>query len=196
MLPDGKSLTRPSFTHRKGWPRSGREQAMLRRIRLQLELCIMWPLVLSPPRLAMTPEEIRMSKAIRLPIRFLRSLTPDEVCTLVLRDRWLDEKQCARLWRMMGREDDPPYTVRVYVSRTDVDVLIEQIHAMALQSTPQHRRERRGRVFVPPMPSISRPRFSPGGRRSPIPAECLGSAAKGMSRLSDSTSAVLRPSNG
>jgi hypothetical protein len=99
----------------------------------------MQPLVLSPPRSAMTPEEIRMSKAIRLPICFLRSLTPDEVCTLVLRNRWLDEKQCARLWRMMGREDEPPYTVRVYVSQTDVDVLIEQIHAMALRSAPQRR---------------------------------------------------------
>ena len=89
----------------------------------------MWPLVLIPPRSAMTPEEIRMPKPIRLPIAFLRSLTPDEVCTLVLRNRWLDEKQCARLWRMMGREDDPPYTIRVYVSPKDVDVLIEQIHA-------------------------------------------------------------------
>jgi len=77
-----------------------------------------------------------MAKAIALPICFLRTLTPDEVCTLVIRDGWLDEKQCARLWSIMDRKDDPPRIVRVYVRQTDIDMMIEQIKSIALRPEP------------------------------------------------------------
>ena len=56
---------------------------------------------------------------IQIPARFWKSITAEEFHQVCMTSE-LTAEQCARVWRMLDRQDEPPQTLGVRVSREDV----------------------------------------------------------------------------
>jgi hypothetical protein len=59
------------------------------------------------------------SERFTIPPRFFENLGDDEAMQIMMTSR-LNAEQCARLWRMLDRQDKPPTSLTLSVSRADV----------------------------------------------------------------------------
>jgi hypothetical protein len=54
-----------------------------------------------------------------IPPRFFKSLTDEEAAQVVTTSR-LTPELCARLWRMLDRQDEPPTSMTLYANSADI----------------------------------------------------------------------------
>lgn len=55
-----------------------------------------------------------MSDDVEIPDAFFRDLTDADVARILRNDGALDAKQCARVWKLLGRKDRPPERLHLW----------------------------------------------------------------------------------
>jgi hypothetical protein len=55
-----------------------------------------------------------------VPARFWKTFTEAEFRELAERDGWLNEAECARLWRMQDRNDPPPKQLQMVFRKDEI----------------------------------------------------------------------------
>jgi hypothetical protein len=58
---------------------------------------------------------------LRIPLNFIRSLSEDEWMYIMGRGGRLNAHLCARLWRCLDRQDEPPESITLMVSKADIE---------------------------------------------------------------------------
>ncbi len=65
------------------------------------------------------PEQTTRDDQIEISARFWATVDTQQFRQIIERDG-LDAEQCARLWRMLDRQDEPPPFLKIFVKREDV----------------------------------------------------------------------------
>ncbi len=65
-------------------------------------------------------DDKQTTEDVVIPPAFFRAMSRDEFRQLCLNNGVLNAEQCARLWRMTDRQDEPPRSMTLMVSREDV----------------------------------------------------------------------------
>ena len=58
---------------------------------------------------------------VKIPAQFWQEIGVDEFMHIARRG--LTEKQCARIWKLLGRTDEPPKSMEAVISRVDIEQL-------------------------------------------------------------------------
>lgn len=62
-----------------------------------------------------------------VPVKFWQAMPEDEFSRFVLeQDGWLNEEQCARLWRMEERNSEPPKRMQVLLKRSEIEAQFKE----------------------------------------------------------------------
>ena len=56
-----------------------------------------------------------------IPPKFWQTLKPGEFAQISERGGWLNAEQCARLWRLTDRQDEPPQRMELFFRAEDID---------------------------------------------------------------------------